>query len=566
MGECQHRRCCAMCALKLRIKHKDERCVLCKAQLDKVFVVKREDSRKFDQLVKNTWDNVGGRGMILDEQSAMFFSQDCNDLLGKFNALREFRCGECEQKFPNVKGLEKHLEMVHAKFLCKLCLEFRGLLLMEHPRYTAAELVVHYRPGDGHEGHPSCKFCKGHSFYNSDALYKHLNEKHELCHLCAKAGSRYQYFRDYAALEHHFGEAHFLCPDARCRENRFVAFYTDLQLQAHVYSEHPDRNEKKGPLAMEFFVKGSRHAHQHDEEEEFDSSSFPTLGATSSTQHFPPLAGGSASAPISRNVGSYRPTTSSQASALLRDPQSFPLLSSNRGGGGSSTASYPAPRRYATSTSGSVGGGGNGGGGGGATSSLFANLTILAGPDAENHVKLLCIKLIRGDIAMNEFYGDLQRSLGDVTLAALLPDVRKYLGGALGDALWDWHKERTNSKQSWTSATASAMEEAPLARPVLVNDESAFPTLGRSKSRGQLRLNRDEVRGMAFTKKEPRQVQAPPNSAAARVMTGRRQVEEQVDADLSLGGGAKKSKKKSGGGGGGVDKELRAMTLNSKLN
>lgn len=209
LGECNHRACCGLCTFRLRTLHKDEKCVMCKQLLKRVFIVKPDDPRNYEDLRKLTWGKLGF-GVVGDDKSDIYYSDDCLEFKSQMDSLRAFRCGECTETFPSIARTEKHLSEAHGKVLCKLCLEFRGLFFMEHQRMTPAELAAHSRTGDdvqSIEGHPACKFCRNTLFYNSDALYKHLNEAHESCHLCAKQGSKYQYFRDYKALEAHFFQA-----------------------------------------------------------------------------------------------------------------------------------------------------------------------------------------------------------------------------------------------------------------------------------------------------------------------------------------------------------------------
>lgn len=49
-----------------------------------------------------------------------------------------------------------------------------------------------------------------------------MDRKHEKCHLCEKAGKKFEFYINYTELETHFGEKHHLCPDADCRTSRFV--------------------------------------------------------------------------------------------------------------------------------------------------------------------------------------------------------------------------------------------------------------------------------------------------------------------------------------------------------
>ena len=119
----------------------------------------------------------------------------------------------------------------------------------EHELFTHGQLKIHERVGDdnpdatnqtGFHGHPECGFCK-QLFYGLDELYTHCRERHERCHICDRRslGREQQYYLDYHALEVHFRQDHFLCPDQECLDKKFVVFESDLDFRAHQLEAHP---------------------------------------------------------------------------------------------------------------------------------------------------------------------------------------------------------------------------------------------------------------------------------------------------------------------------------------
>ena len=134
--------------------------------------------------------------------------------------------------------------------MCDLCTRNKKVFTHEHDLYTPAELRKHHKFGDdnpgatdqtGFKGHPECGFCRSR-FYGDDELYTHCREKHERCHICDRRNQTGNpvYYLNYDSLEDHFRKDHFLCPDRECLEKKFVVFESELDLQAHQVSTHPN--------------------------------------------------------------------------------------------------------------------------------------------------------------------------------------------------------------------------------------------------------------------------------------------------------------------------------------
>lgn len=530
IGECGHKSCCGLCTFRLRQLHSDTRCVICKHNLERVFIVDAKSQASFSELNQRVWGNVGAGGVRVDDvDSSIVFSEDCLGFKSVMDKLRELRCGECQQKFPNVKSLEKHLSMSHGKSLCSLCLEYRGLFFMEHARMSPKELDEHCKHGDGtksFEGHPTCKFCKGSLFYNNDQLYKHLNEKHETCHICAKSGKRYQYFKDYANLELHFENQHFLCPEPTCRESRFVVFASELQLRAHMASEHPDKMDSKSTsLQLDFLVTGSRRAQMRDHEVASLSHSGSHFQGHQNAEHVP-----------------------------LGSSDDFPTLPSSQPVARSKQAAQPQPRRYSRTASLN-------------THSLhqaepFQSLKLLAGPETEQEVRAWCAKVTKGTVSVKDCYDFLWNLLGEVTLGAISRDIKSLLGPSLGNefdqirATQKTHRAASNTWDTSQSSQTSGVQHTPSrANPsgvsTMFTDASAFPSLGPPSSVKNGRkpsLSKTQVREIAFSERKLTPARPSPSAAPPLPLNGRKKETEDVQLEVSnasKAGQGKKAKKKS---------------------
>ena len=222
-----------MCVMRLRLLFGDRACVMCKRELDRVVIT--DDKSKTYASYQIYGDHAAG--MVFDEPAGAFFKDP--DHHAEVAELRQATCceGSCaaqNKRFANVGFLDKHLRRDHKLVVCMLCADAKRMWPAELPRFTPKELEKHKKEGDpatGFEGHPMCKFCNTRFFSDSD-LYKHLRTDHYVCDLCPPSSAN-QYYKDYAALEKHFKNRHFLCPEAECRQSRHVVFRTELDLQGH---------------------------------------------------------------------------------------------------------------------------------------------------------------------------------------------------------------------------------------------------------------------------------------------------------------------------------------------
>ncbi|CAM9918868.1 unnamed protein product, partial [Discosporangium mesarthrocarpum] len=241
-GHCNHLGVCSLCYLRLRRLLKEMACVLCKSEMEQVMVCEEGHIRPFEEF--HVWGDSAGPGYEWDDQARMFLPKRYSQ--GFVRSLQENRCtveGCRRPKWDSMAALERHLREQHQLTMCKVCLKYRKVFLLEQTRYTPAQLQRHIVEGSpelGFKGHPRCEFCKTR-FYDSTQLHQHLVKDHYSCHLCEKLGILHKYYRDYSDLERHFGDAHFLCDEEECLSKKFVVFMDEIDLQGHILQCHPNK-------------------------------------------------------------------------------------------------------------------------------------------------------------------------------------------------------------------------------------------------------------------------------------------------------------------------------------
>jgi hypothetical protein len=163
--------------------------------------------------------------------------------------------------FSSLKGLQAHVQKLHNRLFCNVCLEGRKVFISEQLTYDKQGLEHHMRLGDeegplaesGFKGHPECRFCH-RRFYGDTELYTHMHANHEECFLCRRAAPhRHIYYRDYPDLDNHFRQEHFPCENPTCLEQKFVVFLTEQELKIHtlkVHGESLPKRERKAALTI----------------------------------------------------------------------------------------------------------------------------------------------------------------------------------------------------------------------------------------------------------------------------------------------------------------------------
>jgi hypothetical protein len=244
VGRCDHP-VCGACMLKMQLLYKDKRCSVCKTEMDKVAIVQG----------KHTKFNDVDFGVLTHEKKWNVWIEE-GDFLAQARMLNSFSCPVCASAFRDIGALKKHCSSAHALWYCEVCLKNRKVFLHEQKAMPKAELRAHSK-----EAHPSCQYCKT-TFYANDDLFKHMSTEHFTCFICEQNGVRFQYYREYANVEDHFRQQHFLCEHPECLAKKFIVFPDQLGLNAHnlgVHKQQFDKGQRRNMKKVEvnFTVNGS---------------------------------------------------------------------------------------------------------------------------------------------------------------------------------------------------------------------------------------------------------------------------------------------------------------------
>ncbi|CAN8099731.1 unnamed protein product [Discula destructiva] len=230
---------CHICALRMRALYKNKDCPHCRTAAPFV-IFTDEPAKRFDEYgaadITSADENIGIR-----------YANE--DIVGDTVLLLRYNCPDmsCDVAALGWPDLHRHVRATHQKKMCDLCTRNKKVFTHEHELFTDKELHKHMahgddKPGDvaqtGFKGHPLCGFC-GERFYDDDKLYDHCRHKHERCFICDRRDSRTpHYYQNYAALEKHFKDDHYICLDKECLEKKFVVFDSEIDLKAHQLGEH----------------------------------------------------------------------------------------------------------------------------------------------------------------------------------------------------------------------------------------------------------------------------------------------------------------------------------------
>ncbi|WWC90552.1 uncharacterized protein L201_005488 [Kwoniella dendrophila CBS 6074] len=309
VGVCGHRTC-HVCAVRLRTFYKKTDCTFCKTPLPSLLFSRsptapfptehhvtpsppnviaaahaKEESlpkgKKWDEGIIHPGSLDISAFPYADEILAVVFEDE--DMMEATLLLLRFNCPyqECPYQGTNWQSLEKHTLATHGLMICTLCRSTLSRFAHEQGLYQPNLISLHdpsklkrgQRPPKprGHEidlvkswdaPHPMCEFCH-EAFFGPDELFKHMRSDHEECHVCRSLGDKDVYFQHYNALEKHFNQDHFPCSQPVCLEKKFVVFGTDMDLKAHMITEHSesmsarDRAQSR-QIAVDFSADNNR--------------------------------------------------------------------------------------------------------------------------------------------------------------------------------------------------------------------------------------------------------------------------------------------------------------------
>lgn len=230
IGSCDHP-VCYECSTRMRVLCKQMECPICRQELVKVAFV--ECVKPFQQLSFNNY--------LMDKSTKIYFENQ--SIQEAFTKLLVHPCQVCSTNpiFPNLQTLKDHLRKEHEHFFCELCVEHLKIFTSERRAYSRSELALHRRKGDAdntsHRGHPLCNFCDKR-YVDGDELFRHLRRDHYFCHFCDADGLN-QFYCAYEDLREHFRDAHFLCEEGECKDEKFTrVFRTDIDFRAHRAQVH----------------------------------------------------------------------------------------------------------------------------------------------------------------------------------------------------------------------------------------------------------------------------------------------------------------------------------------
>ena len=258
-GSCDHP-ICSLCSMRIRVKNLDTSCPLCKQGMEVVVVFPTELKGEQSFASFGIWGIESlAPGLDVDHRAGMVYA-DCKNHFREMDKIRSIVCPlkKCNLRFPSQDNLLKHLTAAHpGQNLCILCLKNRPLFIPEHQLMTTGELKKHMSAppgaltgagGDKTAGHPLCLFCD-QNFFDSHALYIHMKQEHQSCHLCP-ASYQFRFYPSVEELRTHLQREHFVCnicekANANGNDGPGIfgsSFRTHGDYSAHLLSFHGVRN------------------------------------------------------------------------------------------------------------------------------------------------------------------------------------------------------------------------------------------------------------------------------------------------------------------------------------
>ena len=241
IGICNHRRICLYCIMRARLFYNEKKCSMCNTNLEEVFIVDFSNKITYDELIK-------GKSYYYEDDEFDKCQIYYTEMEAKEEALklRGFNCPikNCKSEtFENLENLIEHLNKVHRRFYCIVCLNENKKFLSEMEIYNEQNLNEHIEYGEYKNDilisppHPSCPFEKNMKFYNDEQLFKHMNDNHFICQYCKNEKN----IIFYSLLENlllHYQKNHYCCPYAECIQDVYVVFGKEEELITHLITKH----------------------------------------------------------------------------------------------------------------------------------------------------------------------------------------------------------------------------------------------------------------------------------------------------------------------------------------
>ena len=241
IGICNHRRICLYCIMRARLFYDEKKCAMCNTNLEEVFIVDFSNKITYDELIK-------GKSYYYEDDEFDKCEIYYTEMEAKEEALklRGFNCPikNCKSEtFENLENLIEHLDKVHRRFYCMVCLNENKKFLSEMEIYNEQNLNEHIEFGEYKNDtlisppHPSCPFENNMKFYNDEQLFKHMNNNHFICQLCKNE----KHIIFYSLLDNlllHYQKNHFCCPYSECIQDVYVVFGKEEELITHLITKH----------------------------------------------------------------------------------------------------------------------------------------------------------------------------------------------------------------------------------------------------------------------------------------------------------------------------------------
>ena len=274
IGICDHP-ICSKCALRVRFKQRNKDCVVCRNPLAfmvvcQVVAEKGEWIPKKYAEINVTSDELPlPPGCLSDPDSQLLFV-DCKDHRNEIERMRSFFCPcldsskkedtsikMCEERLSSQVLLIKHVRDKHSKHMCDLCLTNRPLFIHEHEIFEATHFLKKHKEGKlKNKEHPECRFCLKR-FYDSGALYEHMQQKHRSCPMCP-VEHQFRFYQGLWELNVHLQQSHLICE--HCLENdatqldrrMLICFSSHHDYTDHTLAVHGIKTSSKMDLSRYF--------------------------------------------------------------------------------------------------------------------------------------------------------------------------------------------------------------------------------------------------------------------------------------------------------------------------
>ncbi|PRW45017.1 Glucose-induced degradation 4 [Chlorella sorokiniana] len=249
IGACNHKEVCGQCTLRMRLCYGRHDCPLCKTELKEVIIAPWRPqlpdwefylaqpeyvARSAKWARGEVWADRWRRGGRLSSR-----------LLHDLQRRTALACCVCdpggESPFMRREQLLRHVQEAHDQRLCSLCLQEGRLFPLELEAFPSFEALQAHSSA----AHPHCAFCR-RTFYDDDALWKHMHQVHYSCHVCPPPMAAHSYFNRAPDLLAHMRQEHYLCEEPECADC-FVAFESAEELRRHHLERHSARMPRWDP-------------------------------------------------------------------------------------------------------------------------------------------------------------------------------------------------------------------------------------------------------------------------------------------------------------------------------